>query len=151
MTAVELTRALERGEVDNAGFRHASHLRVAWTYLCESESVEQASEKMSATLRRFAAAAGVPEKFHETITQFWMRLLAPLRESNHAIGFDKLVQTYPRLLEKNLPLDYYSAETLWSDRARFTWVEPDLKPLCSDAIDLCPSGPARHAPHRAVS
>ena len=151
MTAVELTRRLERGEIDNSDFHHASHLRVAWTYLCESDSVAQASEKMSATLRRFAAAAGVPEKFHETITQFWMRLLAELRESNRTNSFDELAQAHPRLLEKNLPLDYYSAETLRSDRARLTWIEPDLRLLCSNAIDLCPSGPAGNAPHRAVS
>jgi len=151
MTAVELTRRLERGEIDNAAFHHASHLRVAWTYLCESDSVEQASEKMSATLSRFATAAGVPGKFHETITQFWMRLLAELRESDCANGFDELVKAHPRLLEKNLPLDYYSAEALWSDRARLSWVEPDLKPFFSDAIDLCSSGPARNPPHRALS
>ena len=151
MTAVELTRRLERGDVDNAAFHHASHLRVAWTYLCESDSVAEASKKMSATLRRFATAAGVPEKFHETITQFWMRLLAELRESDRANAFDELVQAHPRLLEKDLPLEYYSAEALWSDSARLNWVEPDLKPLCSDAIDFCSSGPARNPPHRALS
>ena len=151
MTAVELTRRLERGDVDNAAFHHASHLRVAWTYLCESDSVAEASKKMSATLRRFATAAGVPEKFHETITQFWMRLLAELRESDRANAFDELVQAHPRLLEKDLPLEYYSAEALWSDSARLNWVEPDLKPLCSDAIDLCSSDPARNPSHRTLS
>ena len=129
MTATELTRALELGEIRNESFRHESHLQVAWTYLSESVSVEEASEKMSSTLRRFATAAGVPEKFHETITQFWMRSLALLRESDEASCFDELIRNHPQLLEKNLPLNYYSAETLWSDRARRIWVEPDLKPL----------------------
>ncbi len=68
MTDVELTRALERGEIANEDFHHASHLHVAWVYLAESSSVRQAASKMRNTLRRFAAAAGKPEKYHETIT-----------------------------------------------------------------------------------
>ena len=58
MTDVELTRALERGEIANEGFHHVSHLHVAWVYFAESSSVQQAANKMRDTLRRFAAAAG---------------------------------------------------------------------------------------------
>jgi hypothetical protein len=70
MTDVELTRALERGEIKD--FHHASHLHVAWVYLAESSSVRQAANKMRTTLRGFATAAGKPEKYHETITLFWV-------------------------------------------------------------------------------
>ena len=63
MTDVELTRALERGEIANEDFHHASHLHVAWVYLVESSSVKQAGNKMRETLRRFAAAAGKPRYF----------------------------------------------------------------------------------------
>jgi hypothetical protein len=61
MTDVELTRALERGEIANENFHHVSHLHVAWVYLAESSSVQQAATKMRDTLRRFAAAAGKPK------------------------------------------------------------------------------------------
>ena len=57
MNDAELTRALERGEIDNEAFHHASHLRVAWVYLSESGSVDEAADKMRDTLRRFAASA----------------------------------------------------------------------------------------------
>jgi len=70
MNDAELTRALERGEIDNEAFHHASHLRVAWVYLSESGSVDEAADKMRDTLRRFAASAGKLEKYHETITLF---------------------------------------------------------------------------------
>ncbi len=33
MSDVELTRALERGQIANGRFHHASHLHVAWVYL----------------------------------------------------------------------------------------------------------------------
>src|SRR5437667_94412 len=47
MTDVELTRALERGEVANHDFRHASHLHVAWVYLTESSSTNEAKHRNS--------------------------------------------------------------------------------------------------------
>ena len=76
---VELTRALERCEVPNAGFPHASHLRVAWVYLCESASVDEALARMGATLRRFASAVGRADKYSDAITAFWMYQMAAAR------------------------------------------------------------------------
>ena len=143
MTDVELTRALERGEIKD--FHHASHLHVAWVYLDESSSVRQAANKMRNTLRRFAAAAGKPEKYHETITLFWVHLLA--HAASRAERLEDIVHANPQLLEKNFPLAYYSPERLFSDEARTSWVEPDLKPLSIDAIETCSSSPSCDAPN----
>jgi len=129
MNDVDLTRALERGEIASENFHHASHLHVAWVYLAESSSVEQAGNKMRETLRRFAAAAGKPEKYHETITLFWVHLLARAQAVSCGEGLQQIVYSNPQLLEKNFPLAYYSAERLFSDEARASWLEPDLKPL----------------------
>ena len=127
--AIELTRALERGEVSPASFHHASHLQIAWIYLQESDSIAAASDKMSAILRKFAGAAGHPEKYHETITVFWMRLLADFRDSTGELDLDRILAANPALLEKDFSLKYYSRDLLFSDRARTSWVEPDLKPF----------------------
>ena len=151
MTDVELTRALERGEIASHDFRHASHLHVAWVYLAESSSVQQAANKMRQTVRRFAAAAGKPEKYHETITFFWVRLLSVAYATSTGKSLEDIVQSNPQLLEKNLPLAYYSAERLFSDKARTSWMEPDLKPLSTDAIAICSSSPPRGAPDRSLS
>jgi hypothetical protein len=149
MTDVELTRTLERGEIKD--FHHASHLHVAWVYLAESSSVRQAANKMRNTLRRFAAAAGKLEKYHETITLFWVHLLSRAYAAGRAEGLEDIVHANPQLLEKNFPLTYYSAERLFSDEARTSWVEPDLKPFSIDATATCSLGPPRHAPNRSLS
>ena len=149
MSDVELTRALERGEIKD--FHHASHLHVAWVYLDESSSVRQAANKMRNTLRRFAAAAGSPQKYHETITLFWVHLLSRAHAANHGQRLEKIVHANPQLLEKNFPLTYYSAERLFSDEARTSWVEPDLKPLPIDAIATCSSSPPCDTPNRSLS
>src|SRR5438270_4241740 len=150
MTDVELARAFERGEIRNEDFHHVSHLRVAWVYLSESQSTEEAAERLSVTLKRFAASAGKPEKYHETVTRFWTELLAKLRDSTGSVQFDQLVVRNPQLLEKNFSLQYYSRDLLFSDLARTTWVEPDLKPLPTNAIAVCSSSSARHPSNRAV-
>ncbi len=109
-TDVEFVRAFESGSIAPADFHHASHLRLALAYLAETGSVDEASERMCAALRRFAAAAGHPEKYHHTLTVFWMRAVA-------------------QLLDKDLPFQHYSRECLMSDAARQSWIEPDLRPI----------------------
>ncbi len=151
MTDVELTRAFERGEIANESFHHVSHLHVAWVYLAESSSVQQAATKMRDTLRRFAAVAGKPQKYHETITLFWVHLLSRAYAASRGGSLEDIVHANPQLLEKNFPLAYYSAGRLFSDEARTSWVEPDLKPLSIDAIATCSSGPPCDAPNRSLS
>ena len=151
MTDVQLTRAIERGEISNKNFHHASHLRIAWVYLTESSSAQQAANKMRETLRRFAAAAGKPEKYHETITLFWVHLLSGAYAACGGKRLEEVVHANPQLLEKDFPLSYYSAERLFSDEARTSWVEPDLRPLSIDATATCSSSPPCDAPNRSLS
>ena len=151
MTDAELARALERGEIANENFHHASHLHVAWVYLSESSSVKEAASKMRETLRRFASAAGKLEKYHETITLFWVHLLACAHAADSGKTLEEIVHANSRLLEKNFPLAYYSAERLFSDSARTSWVEPDLKPFSIDATAFCSSNSPGDASDRALS
>jgi hypothetical protein len=99
---VALTRALERCEVPNAGFPHASHLRVAWVYLSESPTVDQALARMAATLRRFAASVGRAEKYSDAITAFWMYQMAAVRAVMPGADVDDVLRAFPRLLDKDL-------------------------------------------------
>jgi len=105
MTAAEdvaMTRALERCEPPGGGFPHAAHLRVAWVYLNESASVDQALARMAGTLRRFAASVGQADKYSDAITAFWIYQLAAAHAVMPAASFDEAVRAYPRLLEKEL-------------------------------------------------
>jgi len=102
MTDVELARALERGEVPGDGFRHTDHLRVAWVYLSESASVDDALARMAATLRGFAAAAGKAEKYSDRITAFWVYQMAAARAALPGADCAGVLRAFPRLLDKDL-------------------------------------------------
>jgi hypothetical protein len=105
-----MTRALERCELPNQGFHHALHLRVAWVYLAESASVDEAIDRMATTLRRFAASVGKAEKYSQATTEFWMHLVAAVRAVMPGGGVDAAMRAYPWLLDKNLILAYYSSD-----------------------------------------
>jgi hypothetical protein len=110
MTDIEMTRALECGVVPDAGFRHADHLRVAWVYLQECGAADLALARLAATLRRFAASVGTPEKYSDAVTAFWIYQLASARAMMPGAGIEAVLRACPRLLDKNLVLAYYSPD-----------------------------------------
>ena len=129
MTDEAFARAFEHGTVTPAEFDHVAHVRVAWVYLHESASVDEALDRMRAGIRRFAAAAGASQKYHETITVLWMRLLEEARAGGASGELADVLAAHPELADKDLPLQYYSRERLFSEEARAGWIEPDRLPL----------------------
>ena len=93
----------------------------------------------------------VNREYHETITLFWVRLLAHARAIASKESLENVVEANPQLLEKDFPFAYYSRERLFSENARTKWMEPDLKPLSADAIAPCSSRPPCNAQNRALS
>ena len=104
MTDTELARALERCEIPKEGFPHASHLRVAWVYLCESPTVEGAIDRMASTLRRVTTAFGKAEKYSHPTTVFWMHQLAAVHALMPDADCETALRAYPRLLDRDLIL-----------------------------------------------
>jgi hypothetical protein len=74
MSDDELVAYFEAGDEPPCGFHHGEHVRVAWVYL-RRESMPAALERFRTGLRRFAAAHGKPERYHETITTAYVLLI----------------------------------------------------------------------------
>jgi len=110
-------------------FSHREHLAVAVWYLSRMTE-EEAIARMRASLIRFLAHHGEdPQKYNETITQFWFKRLRALLDEMDANR--SLAQRANEAIRAAGPsatvFDYYSRERVFSDAARTTWVEPDLK------------------------
>ena len=126
MTDTEFARAFERGDVSPAEFSHRSHIRLAWVYLQESPSFDAAVDRIREGIQQFATSAGKADKYHETITIAWMKLLAAAgHRIGSAVSFDELLRLAPELADKDLPLRYYARRRLFSESARAAWVPPD--------------------------
>lgn len=125
MTDEELVQAFESVTLAPAAFSHAAHVRVAWWYL-QQASLPDALGRFSAGLRRFAAAHGVPGKYHETMTVAWVLLIAERLGPARALPWDAFAERHPELFETpSLLTRYYTADILASDRARSGFVMPD--------------------------
>src|SRR3954469_24267570 len=99
MNDTQFARAFEAGAIEPGAFHHREHLRLAWTYLCECPSTAMACERMRAAIRAFAKAAGHPGKYHETLTVFWVRLLAEARDGAPAdADLQTVLEAHPYLL-----------------------------------------------------
>jgi hypothetical protein len=126
MTDDELLRSFEAGEAPPDGFHHEQHVRVAWIYL-QRLPLAEALGRFMAGLRHFADKQGSPQLYHETITVAFVLLIHERRGSSRDGSWEEFVARHPDLLRwKPSILDrYYREETLWSDRARETFVMPD--------------------------
>ena len=133
MTDVELTRALERCEIPNAGFHHADHLRVALVYLNESATIDDAIDRIASTLRRFAASVGQAQKYSQATTEFWMYQVAAVHAVMPDASADALFAAYPRLLDKNLILAYYSEDATPAGSAHPPR-DPQNRPVSGGAV-----------------
>ena len=123
MSDAELIARFERAEVDE--FHHHDHVRVAFAYL-RTMPLLDALRAFTAALRRFAAAQGKPQLYHETIT--WAFLFIIHERMAQAPGADweafiaqndDLLRWKPSVLER-----YYPGEVLQSELARRVFVLP---------------------------
>jgi hypothetical protein len=121
--------AFETCQLDPAKFHHADHVRLAW--LCiQRYGARRAEAALLDGIRKFAQHAGVPEKFHYTITIAWARLVAAACcKSDSCDSFYEWIKPHPELLDKRLMNEHYSAGRLESLQARCGWLDPDLKLL----------------------
>lgn len=128
-------QAFLRGVLPPGGFHHRDHLRLAW-WLVRHEREEEALAQVRASLRAWAATVGTGAGYNETLTRFWVRMVA--YEVQHCppnLDFPAFLLACPDLLDRHLPSRYWSQSVLWSEAARAAWVEPNLYPLaCSDGV-----------------
>lgn len=69
-----------------------------------------------------------PEKgYHETLTIFWCKIIREFISKNRDLALVDLCDTLfkSEWTSKELPLQFYTRELLFSVKARASWVEPD--------------------------
>jgi hypothetical protein len=102
---------------------------MAWLYL-RAHGYDEGVKYICDGIRWLAASHGATQKYHETLTVFWARVIYhAVQQSSDVADFETFISQHPDLLNTRLTDMYYSKDTLWSAQARESWVEPDLQPL----------------------
>ena len=108
-------------------FRHADHIRLAFEYLSQYPPLEALSRFCQA-LKKFAAAHGKPNLYHETITCAYLYLIRErMARATEPLTWQEFSRQNPDLFVwKGGILDLlYRPGTLQSELARHTFVLPD--------------------------
>ena len=111
-------------------FDHVAHLRLG--FLClEQDGLEVAIERVGRGLQTFATYVGATDKYHQTITEALVRLLAIRQQQQRASGWKDFLEKNPDMVNdaKELLLQHYSADRLFSPEARTKFLEPNRLPL----------------------
>ena len=134
MTDADFLRSFEDRTLPNGSFHHQDHVRLAWLYLGRYPILD-ALARFIEGLKRFAAANGRPDLYHETITWAYLLLIHERMARAPAETWEDFARQNPDLLTwKPSVLDrYYEKDTLTSDLARKVFLLPD-RPCKEDPI-----------------
>jgi len=127
MSDDDFLASFENCTLAGTSFHHADHVRMAFLYLSRYPALE-AMQRFSASLARFAAANGKPDRYNETIT--WALLLL-IRErmarAGGRLNWTEFAAGNADLLswENNILKKYYRDETLSSNLAKICFLFPD--------------------------
>ncbi len=111
---------------------HMAHILVAFWYVSRYSETETLDRVRNA-IKDYNTAVGTMNTdssgYHETLTVFWLKMVRAFLSSG---TFSSQVDAVNAFIEagkadKNLPLEFYSKEKLFSVDARRKWVEADKK------------------------
>lgn len=116
----------EAGTFDVASFDHEAHVYVGWSMLTRY-SLPETLSRFTRALLGLTQRLGLQGKYHETISWFYLIMIAERRTGDAACDWDEFRRLNPDLLSSNSGLigQYYSADRLKSEIARRVFVLPD--------------------------
>ncbi len=119
--------AFERGDIDAERFDHRAHVYVAYRMLDDGDAVAVMGRFLGA-LARLTRKLGAEGKYHETISCFFILLIAERRARGRDGTWAAFAAANPDLLANSRELlsRHYSDDRLWSAAARRQFLLPDL-------------------------
>lgn len=126
---LQFLEAFEHCNLPEASWTHMAHVRVAW--ICLSlDARDIAIDRIRAGILRYnTEVLDRVAQYHETVTIAFARIVATRMQTPETWSeFSKKIND---ILSSDDPvlLHYYSQDRLFSDAARKSFVEPDLRAL----------------------
>jgi hypothetical protein len=109
-------------------FGHRQHVHLTWLAV-RRYGTTAAVSLVSRGIQDTARSAGVPQKYHATVSRAWVELVGHHVAESAAADFADFADENPALLDKRLLTRFYRSPTLASAAARASWVKPDLAPF----------------------
>lgn len=112
------------------GFDHRGHVRAAWLLL-RRYPLDDAVQRTCDGIARLAAHLGAPGKYHRTLSEALVRLMAQGGASAPDVSWEDFVQKNQLLMgdARSMLARHYSDERLNTSDARENFVSPDRLPF----------------------
>ena len=122
-------RSFENGSIDPEQFDHEAHIFVAWLYL-QDYDLKDAISRFCAALRRLTIKLGMESKYHQTLSWFFMILIAERMAASDADDWQAFRQQNQDIFARqpSIVSAYYSGDRLDSALARKQFLLPDRRP-----------------------
>ena len=123
-------------------FGHREHVHLTWLAV-RRHGMPDAIGLISSGIQQTARYAGVPQKYHATISRAWVEIIAHHASAGNYEDFASFLTGRPELLSKRLLTRHYTSAALASPQARTGWLEPDFAPFpWPDPLRRRPEPPA---------
>lgn len=116
--------------LDPKYFDHLGHMRLAWIYL-QDEDVDKVVRKVCSGIKAYAESLGATDKFHFTITDAIVRIMAMRLGGKAGNSWQSFIQENTDLVSnaQSVLQQHYSESILLSNEARVSILPPDLKSI----------------------
>ena len=78
--------------------------------------------------KKYKHSIGHGNLWNYTLTRFWTNILYCIQRRHKFKTFKELYDRFPKIHYGSLFKDFYSNDIIFSDRARKTWIPPNLPP-----------------------
>lgn len=118
------------GSMPPAGFDHYGHVRIAWIML-RRYPLKEAIAATCDGIKNLANHLGVPGKYHRTLTEALVRLMAHGYAADPHCSWETFIARNPELMNdaKGLLAKHYSDARMAATEARLSFMAPDRLPL----------------------
>ncbi len=139
----QLVEKFEKNQFAAGDFYHLEHLLIAWHYVCH-EPLVIAKQKFHKGVFRLVTKLGAQDKYHRTLTDFFLDYLAHLRWYLGTDNWQAVEKACPLIIKdaKKVVAFYYSDEVIWSDEARLGFVEADKMILDRASLKIAEEEPS---------
>jgi len=119
-------KQFENQTLDPKHFDHLGHIRLARLYLLEYD-LEAAISRIGQGIQDYAKSLGADNKFHLTITDAIMRVIANRMASDETGKWEDFLKHNSDIVEDALSVlcQYFSKDRLMSEKARTSLISPD--------------------------
>lgn len=130
-----LMQAFEAGSLPKAAWTHAAHVAVGANYVAlhgEPLALEMMRQRVCAYNEAVGTVNSATSGYHETLTRFWIAVLARLHYEEKAASHLAFVQHAVTLYggRRDLHRQFYHFDVVKHSEARQAWVAPDHWPSC---------------------